>query len=41
MYDDSNINLEIDGKNRRVLNKDLQITYTINMTSQILLDKKI
>lgn len=40
MYNERNINLEMDGKERKILNKDLQITYTINMISQILLDKK-
>ena len=41
IYDEKNVNLEINGDNKLAINKDLQITYTINMTSQILLDNKI
>ena len=41
IYDEKNVNLEISGGNKIAINKDLQITYTINMTSQILLDNKI
>ena len=40
IYDEKNVNLEISG-GKVAINKDLQITYTINMTSQILLDNKI
>ena len=41
IYDEKNVNLEMSGGDKMAINKDLQITYTINLTSQILLDNKI